>query len=410
MHSRIPPGPGVVKVLVLQDSLKPVGGTEILVLQMLHGLVEQGCTPIAVCRDSDNSSLRGIQVHVVPELFPRRGKPVFAALEAILDSECPDVVHVHKISTPQVIRFAAERIPTIVTVHDHGPYCPGGTKTYWRNDTECTRPLGLPCLVHAYVDACAPRHPGELWHWFNFSTESIRALAGVGRILTLSRYVRARLIDSGIQEDRVRVVPPGIEIQDSTPCSNESSTILFVGRLIKAKGLHVLLEALTVLRTPFKAVVVGDGPLLQYYRDLTVKLGLQEYVRFRGWMDPFKLRMLYQECAVVVVPSLWPEPFGMVGLEAMAHGRPVVAFNVGGVGDWLEDGVNGTLVERGAIAALAVAIERLLTDPHLRIRLGAGGRERVREQFSRAVSTRCLVGNYREVVGLSTSDSSKPRL
>jgi glycosyltransferase involved in cell wall biosynthesis len=89
----------------------------------------------------------------------------------------------------------------------------------------------------------------------------------------------------------------------------------------------------------------------------------------------------YARAAVTAVPSRWPEPFGMVGIEAMARGRPVVAFAVGGIPDWLEHGVTGLLAPEADTTALAQNLEHLLADPELAATLGANAATRVRERY-----------------------------
>ena len=101
---------------------------------------------------------------------------------------------------------------------------------------------------------------------------------------------------------------------------------------------------------------------------------------------------------MLVLPSLWPEPFGLVGPEAMAYGKPVVAFDVGGVREWLVDRVNGLLVPRGDVPSLAAAIAELQMDPQLRARLGEGARLCVKERFDRKVILPRLMAIYRELL------------
>ena len=106
-------------------------------------------------------------------------------------------------------------------------------------------------------------------------------------------------------------------------------------------------------------------------------------MHFTGWLDQGGVEALYARAAVVVCPSVWNEPFGLVGLEAMAHSRPVAAFAVGGVPEWLTDGETGFLAPRRDTAALGAAVERLLRDPELAARLGRGGRRSLETRFSR---------------------------
>jgi glycosyltransferase involved in cell wall biosynthesis len=386
-----------VKALIVQDSLNPIGGSEIVAMQTLEALADVGWTPVAVCRERDPSVLPALFVYEVPALFRQHARPDLRHLDTIIQRERPDLVHIHKVASPEVIRFAAERLPTIVTVHDHGVYCPGGSKVFWRTGAVCTRPLGFPCLIHAYAHGCAARQPLVLWRQFRFSKEAMSALRQAHRVLTLSSYVRDRLLQSGLGSDRVTVLAPWVEIPDgAAPTQGES--VLFVGRLTREKGLATLLMALGLVQVPFTAVIVGDGPLRTTCERLAAQLSSGPSVRFRGWLSTAALRQEYARCALLVVPSLWPEPFGMVGPEAMAHGKPVVAFDIGGVREWLVDGVNGLLAQRGDTAALAAAIQHVLTNSELRARLGSAARDYVAQRFSRKLQVTRLVASYRELL------------
>jgi glycosyltransferase involved in cell wall biosynthesis len=301
------------------------------------------------------------------------------------------------VAAPGVIGLAAQRLPTIVTVHDHASYCPGGSKVFWRTDAVCTRPLGVPCLVHAYAHRCAPRHPLRLWRQFKFSWEAMSALQRAHKVLTLSRYVRERLLQSGLESDRVTVLAPWVEIPPSAS-STDGGSVLFVGRLTREKALATLLRALALVQVPFEAVIAGDGPLRPNCERLAAQLSIDRLVHFRGWLSSTALEEEYARCALLVVPSLWPEPFGMVGPEVMAYGKPVVAFDVGGVREWLVDGVNGLLAPRGDTPSLAAAIQQVLTNAELRARLGVGARDYVAQRFGRELQVTRLVANYREVL------------
>ena len=398
-----------MKVLVIQDSLSPIGGSEIVAMQGLEAVAQAGWASVAVCRERARSPLLGMSVHEVPELFRLHPSPDLGPLGRIMDEERPDLVHIHKVGSADVIRFVARRTPTIVTVHDHAAYCPGGSKVFWRTGTLCTRPLGFPCLLHAYADRCATRHPVRLWRHFAFSTNAMSALQQVGRVLTLTAYVREQLVRSGLDGEGVSVLAPWVDIPSAHPMAGQADLVLFVGRIVREKGLPVLLTALKLVKTAFRVVVAGDGPLRGRCEELVSKLGLQQAVEFRGWLDTAHIKREYAESAFVVVPSIWPEPFGMVGVEAMAHGRPVVAFDVGGVRDWLEDGVNGLLVRKGDTVGLAGAIEQLLRDRALRARLGSAARDRVTQRYGRKQNAGRLLASYRELVNWTMTRSSSGR-
>jgi len=104
--------------------------------------------------------------------------------------------------------------------------------------------------------------------------------------------------------------------------------------------------------------------------------------KFFGWVDDKILGDLYAQCRVVAVPSVWPEPFGLTGLEAASFGKPVVAFDVGGIPQWLEDGQNGFLVESQNVDQLSEKISLLLENEALAGRIGQVGKKRLRKEFT----------------------------
>jgi glycosyltransferase involved in cell wall biosynthesis len=139
------------------------------------------------------------------------------------------------------------------------------------------------------------------------------------------------------------------------------------------KGGDVLIRAAArasrLLDRPVRLLMAGDGPQRGAWRNLASSLRVE--FEMSGWVAHDARARVYGRAALVAVPSLWPEPFGLVGLDAAALGRPAVAFDVGGIRDWLTDGVNGTLVEPGAgEQGLASALASLLGNAGNRERMG----------------------------------------
>lgn len=168
--------------------------------------------------------------------------------------------------------------------------------------------------------------------------------------------------------------------------------VVFAGRVVAPKGVDVLIRAARAVEAEF--VICGDGWRLEKTRKLAHKLGVQERVRFEGWLDAGELARELAEASVVVVPSIWPEPFGLVGIEAFAAGRPVIASSTGGIGDWLKDGVNGLSVKPGDADALARALNELLADTDRQQEMGAAGKRMVEARFSPARHVAAVVEAY----------------
>ncbi len=131
---------------------------------------------------------------------------------------------------------------------------------------------------------------------------------------------------------------------------------------MRGKGFDLAIEALTYLPREVTLDIVGDGPSRQ---DLVAQAErvAPGRVRFAGYVPPERVRAHYDASSIVLVPSRWPEPFGMIGIEAMRRARPVVGAAHGGIPEWLEDGVGGRLVPPGDPAAFARAVSELLIDP-----------------------------------------------
>ena len=175
----------------------------------------------------------------------------------------------------------------------------------------------------------------------------------------------------------VRVIPVGVNVPGATVEPEDPPHLLFVGRLSEEKGVQELVEAARGL----PLVVVGDGPLRDRVPDAV------------GFVAPAELPGYFDRAAVVVCPSR-REGYGVVARQAMAHARPVVATEVGGLAEAIVAGESGLLVEPGDVASLRAALERLLGDVELRARLGAAGRQRVRDRYSREAAATATLEAY----------------
>ena len=162
----------------------------------------------------------------------------------------------------------------------------------------------------------------------------------------------------------------------------DTSMLLYVGRISREKGVNYLLRAVSGLEIDCKLVIVGDGYYLPYIKKLADRLGIAKRIEFTGWLTENELNYYYNVASVLVFPSLWPEPFGISGIEAMAHGLPVIAFNSGAVSEWLIEKETGFLVETGDIIGMRKKIKLLLQDTQLASDMGAKGKMRVEKYFT----------------------------
>jgi phosphatidylinositol alpha-mannosyltransferase len=203
-----------------------------------------------------------------------------------------------------------------------------------------------------------------------------------------------------------RVIPNGIEVarfSDPAPIPAElqgdGPVVLFVGRMEKRKGLSYLLRAWANVRREFpkaRLVVVGHGRPLESYRAFVQKQGWTE-VEFKGFVPAAVLPAYFQRADVFCAPSTGAESFGIVLLEAMAAGRPILATNIDGYAEVVSHGADGLLVEPKDPHALAVGLTHLLADRQLRRKLGEAGRVKAR-QYDWSTVTDRIVECYQETI------------
>jgi glycosyltransferase involved in cell wall biosynthesis len=196
-------------------------------------------------------------------------------------------------------------------------------------------------------------------------------LRGVARVAVLSKHMQEESVRQGVALERTRVLPlvrteAALDLASSHGAAERDPSrihLAFIGRMERLKGPALLVDALAQLtgRLPLPVTVTFAGDGRERAGCQAEALQLQAAgvdVRFTGWLTAAGCASLLQTVDLLVVPSVWPEPLGLVGLEAAAHGVPAVAFDVGGIAQWLQDDVTGRLVGGAPSAStLAVALD-----------------------------------------------------
>ncbi len=231
-------------------------------------------------------------------------------------------------------------------------------------------------------------------------------------IVTISNYSLGKLKEHyNIDEGKVRIVPNGVDTEIFRPTSDTVETkrqfglgdepvMLFVGSLIPRKGVGFLVETAKKVvnqQADAKFVIVGKGPLRGMLDEAICRSGLDSNFVFLGNIAETQLPMVYGMADVFVLPSV-QEGQGIVLLEAQACGKPVVAFNVGGVNEAVEDKKTGLLVERGDITGLADALCSILTDEELKVKMGWNGRKFVESNFTWDICADKMLNVYSEML------------
>ena len=385
-----------MKILFLNQYLGTLGGVEQNIADVVPALRARGneCWLAYGCgsgREEEACAARFNGVFPCPELWDD-GHPQEGALATVFEQVAPTVVYAHKLPSVAVLEPFVGQARLVRMVHDHDLCCPRRHKYYTFSNRICHAPLGWRCWLDlAFLRRDRTKPAGVAFQNLAAARRELDRHRFFDALLVGSRFMLDELVENGFQPDSVRILSPCVNLpeQPATPVP-QSRNLLFVGQLIKGKGVHLLLESLAHVRSPSILRIAGDGNARAGLEAQARDLGLSERVEFLGWVPRSELESLYREARALVVPSFWAEPFGMIGLEAMHHGRPVVGFAAGGIPDWLADGENGLLVAERDVAGLAAGIDRLLDDHALAVRLGTHAHELLRARFSFAAYTVAL--------------------
>jgi glycosyltransferase involved in cell wall biosynthesis len=331
-------------------------------------------------REAPDGLPAGIPVWTVPGV-QRTDCAHNAEAIAVIKQFRPDVVHVHGGSNFALEAELRRRLPTLKTLHTLD-FCPTGSRYHFLTRRACVHEAGWPCLIRTPLKRCTLSKRPTVWWRQVRRARAARANNLAHRLLVVtSSYMRAQALLHGCDPARVHVLPYFASLPADPSPLPAKARILFAGRVYVEKGLDLLVRAYA--RLPHDDVVldvVGDGPGIRRVRRLAARFRVADRVVFHGWqidLDPY-----FRRATVLVVPSRLSEPFGIVGIEAGAHARPVVAFDVGGISDWLAEGVSGSLVRPHDVSALATSLADLLGHPEQARRMGERGRARVESEFS----------------------------
>jgi len=218
----------------------------------------------------------------------------------------------------------------------------------------------------------------------------------ISRWIALSESQKALHLKMGFPETQLSVVPHFYETKESAPAPSPHGPALFLSRLSVEKGGHDLLKAWSTIPPGSRELwIAGTGPDEDSLKAQAASL---PNVKFLGFLDKEGQQRVWAECSFAVIPSIVPETFGMIVLEAWARQRPVVAYRIGALAETIDDGVNGLLVSPGDTAGLAQAIERLGKNPEEARQMGMAGYKKLGASFSRSLWLRRMDCAYRSVL------------
>lgn len=398
------------------DKSPDEGGVGIHVAELIHALRHGGHDVIELRIGPSGTSTQPAREDLPVTYGRLAGLRRRAAVSEILELTRPHIVHLQGCFTTlssTLVEHIRRRVPTIGTLHDIRPFCPLMTRRLTRDGGPCGRRCGAGCIT----SGCAcPRDTIDTLkmtrRWLA-DRRSRAAWASLDSVVVPSGYMRDLALMHGFAASHLRVIPHGTAAALYPPTGTDvlrPPTILYVGSLVEYKGVDLLVQALLRLADrPWQAVLAGDGPMRGLLETALARSGLGTRVRLLGHVaDRNALSELFAQASLLVLPSIIPESFALVGIEALAAGTPVVSFGLGGQREWLRDEENGLIARDRDVSDLAAQIARLLDNPGLARRLGQAGQALVRERFLARQQLDALLSVYWEVLETRGATSSNP--
>lgn len=352
------------------------------------------------CVDLGSGGLKNYVASVLGYRLLDVSDRVITSLENIDQSQFK-LLHVHE---GKLLGELRGECPAIYTLHVHSSYCPSGSKYLAAPGVCCDRKVSyLACTWGHLVDGCGSRRPQNIIrnlqnsHW---ELETLKKLKIP--VIANSDYVRGQLIKNGLPPEQTVTLRCGTSMPKTateplTIETHQNQRILFAGRIVPEKGLEWLVKALAKTDR-LQLDIAGEGWAQPRIEKLANQLGLSNRVTWHGWCNREKLDVLYQQCFAVVFPSVWPEPAGLITLEASARYRPVIASAVGGIPEHMCDGETGILVPPNDIKKLAAAITELATNYQKSRSMGERGHAWFLKEFTMDTHVKRLQKIYEKTI------------
>jgi glycosyltransferase involved in cell wall biosynthesis len=303
----------------------------------------------------------------------------------LLADEHFDVAHVvhayHQLGMTFMPLLRKHDIPTVLDLHDYKVGCPRYLLFDDHTDAPCT-----VCLDHKGAWAWAPTLrrcwngsgvSGALLTAEALSAKVSRAYTAADRVVVRNELQRKAAIHAGVPAGRVRVIPNWVRDSHGRDDRAAGEHILFVGRLVREKGVHTLIQASRNASIPVH--VLGDGPMRADLEALAADADAD--IRFLGWRDHDDVLAELRTARALVVPSIWPEVFPLVICEAFSAGVPVIGSDIGGISDMLAQD-RGFVFPAGDVDRLAALLHEVAEHPAAAAERAARAREYSRECLS----------------------------
>lgn len=384
-----------LRIIIAHNAYQHRGGEDAVVESEMTLLRSHGHEVTTYFRNNDDINSASAISTAMQTLWSSR---TVDELSELIHSFRPDIIHVHNtfpLISPSLY-WAATRanVPVVLTLHNFRLMCLSAL--YLRNGNVC--------------EDCAGRLPwlGVVRSCYRDSVPASTVLAGtialhrglgtyrnkVSRYIALTEFAKLKFITGGLQENNLRVKPNFIEdpFKGQALASTKKAEALFVGRFSQEKGISILLQAWNSVSYPI--LLAGNGPDFDQCKE-TNKHG---DITFLGLQSKQQIHELMSKASFLIMPSIWHETFGLVIIEAFAHGMPVICSRLGGMAEIVEDHKTGLHFDAGDADDLTHKVNWMLAHPEECVKMGENARDVYLEKYTPEINYQHLMSIYQEAI------------
>jgi glycosyltransferase involved in cell wall biosynthesis len=367
-----------MKIFLVHNLYRYRGGVETVVNNTYNLLKQKNINVVKITKDS-RKLRRGLIYKFRASITGIYSLSSYKAMYKLIEKERPDIAHIHNIYplfSPSILTvFRKFNIPVVMTCHDYGLVCPQGQHLRRGRSCElCTGGHEYWCILKK---CRKDLFESAAYALRNMIFRKLRLMhRNVTIFIALNQFTKSRLIKAGFDRERIFILPHMTPFQDERINTKKEKYVAYVGRISPEKGIDTIFSAAKRISTiPIK--LAGDGPNLN---ELSRKA--PPNVKLLGRLEHKELEAFYQNAKFLVVPSKWYEVFGMVTLEAMSFGLPVIASKIGGLPELVKNNKSGLLIDPDNPEDLAKKIKLLWENQNLCIKMGQEGKNNVFQEHS----------------------------
>lgn len=376
------------------------GGAEVYLLDVIQRLTARGHNcHLAYAEDRPEELISSIRIPSIGKTGSFSPPDDAHRLGEFIKTRNPDLIHLHGLWNLNVLKLCLSARPCLMTTHDYRWLCPD-SKFYWkRPQTECNRKAGWSCAAMTLSKKCLTPRPLQAMRHLLRINGFKGLLPKMKAVISPSHSALERVKAEGYSPSNLHRLPYfcGMPCAASPRPIPKKKRICFIGRIAPYKGLQYFLKALAALTQDVEGWIMGDvsGDKGEKITADATSLGCQKRIKLIPWGDQKGVTEVLKQVSLLVFPSIWPETLGIVGLEAMAQGVPVVGSDIGGVKDWLKHGETGYLCEPKSHDQIVEYASKLLSDEQLMLQMGQQSIQHVSENFQPDTHLNKLVEIYK---------------